>query len=107
MSNYVNQAIGSAKEGLGNLTGNKDLQESGRKQWAEAKGEQKLTNDKAMREEEAPNAHRAADAAKGMGGAAKEKLGQAIGNDKMAAEGRSTRAQAAGEASHHENLAKK
>ncbi|KAJ2788231.1 hypothetical protein GGI15_000036 [Coemansia interrupta] len=107
MSNYVNQAIGSAKEGLGKLTGNEHLQESGRQQWAEGKGEQKLTHDKAMREENAPNAHRAGDAIKGAGGAAKEKMGQALGNDKMAAEGRSTRAQAAGQAEHHENLAKK
>ncbi|KAJ1722108.1 hypothetical protein LPJ53_003440 [Coemansia erecta] len=107
MSNYVNQAIGSAKEGLGKLTGNEDLQESGRKQWAEGKGENKLQHDKAMREENAPNAHRAGDAAKGAGGAMKEKFGQAIGNDKMQAEGRSTRAQAAGEAEHHDNLANK
>ncbi|KAJ1725161.1 hypothetical protein LPJ53_000657 [Coemansia erecta] len=105
MSNIMNQAIGSAKETLGNLTGNKDLQESGRQQWAEAKGEQELHQQKAEREKNAPEAYRAVDAAKEMGGAAMEKVGAATGNKQMESDGRSARAQAAGEGSYHDKLA--
>ncbi|KAJ1642614.1 hypothetical protein J3B02_000321 [Coemansia erecta] len=105
MSNIYNQAAGATKETLGNVTGNKDLADRGRKQWAEGKGEHEIQKDKAMREEDFPNAHRAGDSAKQAGGATKEKLGQAIGNDKMASEGRSQRAQGVGQAQHHDNLA--
>ncbi|KAJ1847307.1 hypothetical protein LPJ73_004288 [Coemansia sp. RSA 2703] len=104
MSNLINQAIGSAKETLGNLTGNEEMKKTGRQQWAQAKGEQELQQQKAEREKNAPEAYRAADAVKGMGGAAMEKLGAATGNEKMESDGRSARAQAAGEAKYHDKL---
>ncbi|KAJ2788240.1 hypothetical protein GGI15_000045 [Coemansia interrupta] len=105
MSTYLNQAVGTAKETIGNLTGNEGLKEAGRKQWAEAKGEQELQQQKAEREKNAPEAYRAVDAVKEMGGAAAEKLGAATGNKQMESDGRSARAQAAGEGSYHEKLA--
>ncbi|KAJ1901909.1 hypothetical protein LPJ66_000418 [Kickxella alabastrina] len=106
MSNLFNQAAGATKEAVGNILGNKDLADKGRGQWAEGKGEQKMHEGQARSEEENPNMHRAGDSVKNTGGAAKEKFGQAIGNERMEAEGRSQRAQAKGNAEHHENLAK-
>ncbi|KAJ1942266.1 hypothetical protein GGF37_003188 [Kickxella alabastrina] len=106
MSNLFNQAAGATKEAVGNILGNRDLADKGREQWAEGKGEQKMQESQARSEEENPNMHRAGDSVKNTGGAAKEKFGQAIGNEHMEAEGRSQRAQAKGNVEHHEKLAK-
>ncbi|KAJ2703745.1 hypothetical protein FB645_003766 [Coemansia sp. IMI 203386] len=105
MSNLFNQAAGATKEAFGNMTGNKDLAHKGRQQWAEGKGEHEIQKDKALNEQENPNLHRAGDSMKQAGGAAKEKLGQAMGNDKMQSEGRAMRAEGTGNAKYHDKLA--
>ncbi|KAJ2726897.1 hypothetical protein GGI07_000225 [Coemansia sp. Benny D115] len=107
MSNLYNQAAGATKEAIGNALGKEDLAEAGHKQWAEGKGGQTLQNKKAEREEAAPNAYRVGDSFKNAGGLAKEKIGQFTNNDEMQKEGRSERAQAIGQAEHHEKLADK
>ncbi|KAJ1813587.1 hypothetical protein LPJ56_003917 [Coemansia sp. RSA 2599] len=105
MSNLYNQAAGATKEALGNVTGNKELADRGRKQWAEGKGEHEIQKDSALREENNPNLHRTGDSMKQAGGAAKEKLGQAIGNERMESEGRAKRAEGVGSAQYHDKLA--
>ncbi|KAJ1943448.1 hypothetical protein GGF37_002644 [Kickxella alabastrina] len=106
MSSLYNQTAGAIKETVGNIVGNNDLVETGREQWAESKGEQKIQENRAHREKENPELHRAVDSANNISGTAKEMFGQAIGDKIMEAEGHSQRTQAKGNAMYHDKLTK-
>ncbi|KAJ1944066.1 hypothetical protein GGF37_002369 [Kickxella alabastrina] len=85
MSNLYKQTAGAIKDTIGSMVGNKDLADKGREQWAEGEGKQNMRETQTRREEETPNMHRAGDSANNVGGTAKEKVGQAIGNKSMEA----------------------
>ncbi|KAJ1901405.1 hypothetical protein LPJ66_000821 [Kickxella alabastrina] len=101
MSNLYKQTAGAIKDTIGSMVGNKDLVDKDREQWAEGEGKQNMQETQARREDENPNMHRAGDSASDVSGASKEKVGQAIGNKSMEAEGHSQCAQAKGNAAYH------
>ncbi|KAJ2807674.1 hypothetical protein H4R20_001184 [Coemansia guatemalensis] len=96
MSNFVNQATGAMKEGLGKLTGNEQRKEEGHAQRAQGVGEQKLQNE-GQSAKQNPAANQAKGGMQQAGGAAKENIGKAMGNPDMQQQGRNLRSQGKGE----------
>ncbi|KAJ1668774.1 hypothetical protein IW140_000156 [Coemansia sp. RSA 1813] len=99
MSNVYNQAAGAVKETLGKITGNESREQEGHNQRAQGLGEQQLNKDEQQRANirDDPSLNKASGGMREAGGAAKEKFGQAMGNEDMQSAGRQARAQGKGE----------
>ncbi|KAJ2812573.1 hypothetical protein H4S07_001306 [Coemansia furcata] len=96
---FVNRATGATKEKIGKALGNTKLEAEGHAQRAQALGEQGIKSAKDTAENTAAQGksalNQAGDKVKSLGGDVKQKVGEAIGSQKTAAQGGLDKAEAA------------
>ncbi|KAJ1798729.1 hypothetical protein LPJ59_002316 [Coemansia sp. RSA 2399] len=93
MSGLGNQVKGAVKETLGKFTGNDNKEQEGHEQRAQGVGEQQLN----QQQDNSSTGNKASSGMREAGGAVKENVGQAVGNQDMQDAGRQARAQGKGE----------